>query len=67
MARLLLVGGGNVPTIGADATKAEAPMSDRNRLKFKFPFFGEGEAEGLYGIAALVLMVVFVVAIAMYH
>jgi hypothetical protein len=21
-------------------------MSDRNRLKFKFPFFGEGEAEG---------------------
>jgi hypothetical protein len=37
------------------------------RLKFRFPFFGEGEAEGLYGITALVLIVVFVVAIAMYH
>jgi hypothetical protein len=25
-----------------------------NRFRFKIPFFGEGEAEGLFGIAALV-------------
>jgi hypothetical protein len=38
-------------------------MADKNRLKFKFPLFGEGEAEGLYGIAAVVLVVVVVVVV----
>jgi hypothetical protein len=42
-------------------------MSDKNRLKFKLPFFAEGEAEGLYGITALVVVVlVIVVAFAMH-
>jgi hypothetical protein len=40
-------------------------MSAKHRVKFKLPF-GEGEAEGLYGIAALVLLVI-VVAIAFHH
>jgi hypothetical protein len=37
-------------------------VSDKNRLKFKLPFFGEGEAEGLYAIAALVLIVAIIAA-----
>ncbi len=38
-------------------------MSGTNRFKFKIPFLGETEAEGLFGIAALVIVVVvFVVA-----
>jgi hypothetical protein len=42
-------------------------MADKNWLKFKFPLFGEGEAEGLYGIAALVIvLVVAIVAVAVH-
>jgi hypothetical protein len=33
-----------------------APMS-RHRIRFKLPIFGEAEAEGLIGIAALVIVV----------
>ena len=44
-----------------------ATMSNhRNRLKFKFPLFAEGEAEGLYAITVLAaVLVVVIVAIAM--
>ena len=43
------------------------PMADKNRLKFKLPLFGEGEAEGMYGIAALVIvLVVAIVAVAVH-
>jgi hypothetical protein len=39
-------------------------MSGTNRFKFKIPFLGEAEAEGLAGIVALVIVVVvFVVAL----
>jgi hypothetical protein len=42
-------------------------MADKNRLRFKFPIFGEGEAEGLYGIVALVVvLVVVILAVAMH-
>jgi len=30
----------------------------KQRIKFKLPFFGEAEAEGLAGIVALVIVVV---------
>jgi hypothetical protein len=51
-----------------DAKIAETlPMSDKNRFKFKIPFVAEGEAEGLIGIAAfVVVLVVLVVAIAVH-
>jgi hypothetical protein len=34
----------------------------KHRIKFKLPFFGEAEAEGLAGIIALVIMVVIAAA-----
>jgi hypothetical protein len=47
--------------------KKATPMANKNRFKYKSPFFGEGEAEGLYGIAAFVLvLVVVIVALAMH-
>jgi hypothetical protein len=33
----------------------------KHRIKFKLPFFGEAEAEGLAGIIALVIVVVVAV------
>ena len=50
--------------IGAAEFLKVAPMS-RHRIKFKLPLFGEAEAEGLIGIAAL-LLVVIVAVIAMH-
>jgi hypothetical protein len=39
---------------------------NRHRLKIKVPFFGEGEAEGVYGIAALVIIVGAIVVVVTY-
>jgi hypothetical protein len=38
----------------------------KHRIKFKLPFFGEAEAEGLAGIVALVIVVV-VAAVVVLH
>jgi hypothetical protein len=34
----------------------------KHRIKIKFPFFGEAEAEGIAGIVALVAVVLVVIA-----
>jgi hypothetical protein len=33
------------------------------RVKFRFPFFGEGEAEGIAGIVALVIIIIIVAVV----
>jgi hypothetical protein len=52
--------GGGKDIIGATQFAGIAPMS-KHRIKFKLPFFGEAEAEGLAGILAFVIVVVVAV------
>jgi hypothetical protein len=40
-----------------EAIRKEIRTNVQTRIKFKLPFFGEAEAEGLAGIIALVIMV----------
>jgi hypothetical protein len=38
----------------------------KHRIKFKLPFFGEAEAEGLAGILALVIIIMVAIAAALH-
>jgi hypothetical protein len=54
----------SVPAILSPSARS-APMS-KHRIKLKLPIFGEAEAEGIFGVGALVIVVI-VILFAMQH
>jgi hypothetical protein len=43
-----------VPFVVEDGQQSPGEPPLKNRVRFKIPFFGEGEAEGPYGIIGLI-------------